>query len=196
MPSAVAGQGGHGAAFAVAVALVHGFGLSDIEAWPILLEYNVRCLPPWSEAELRHKLKSAGRLTRHPKPRGYLCNDTHEEQPRYFSPPHKPERTHWTITPEPLPSKPDAVRVGSRHLFKQAPASDTVCLRLQLINVFNPQPWSGFRQLFVYECDAMLTSFMVRAAVSERCRRSGQSILDKARHFSASTTRERSGYLG
>ena len=81
-----------------------------------------------------------------------------------FSPPHKPERTHWTITPEPLPSKPDAVRVGSRHLFKQAPASDTVCLRLQLINVFNPQPWSGFRQLFVYQCDAMLTSFMVRAA--------------------------------
>ena len=46
MPSAVAGQGGHGAAFAVAVALVHGFGLSDIEAWPILLEYNVRCLRP------------------------------------------------------------------------------------------------------------------------------------------------------
>jgi len=29
--------------------------------------------PPWSEAELRHKLDDAGRLDRHPKPKGHLA---------------------------------------------------------------------------------------------------------------------------
>lgn len=76
MPSAVAGSGGHSQTFAAAVALVHGFGISEAEAWPILCDYSARCLPPWSEADLRHKLTTAGRLTRHPKPRGYLAGTT------------------------------------------------------------------------------------------------------------------------
>ena len=72
MPAAVSGQGGHRATFAVAVALVHGFALGEAEAWEILCAYNARCSPPWSERELRHKLASASRLTRHPKARGHL----------------------------------------------------------------------------------------------------------------------------
>lgn len=72
MPAAISGSGGHAACFAVAVALIHGFGLSEDDAWPILLEYNGRCEPPWNERELRHKLTSAGALSRHPKPRGHL----------------------------------------------------------------------------------------------------------------------------
>lgn len=72
MPAAISGRGGHAATFAVAKALVHGFALSESQAWPILLDYNKRCQPPWSEAELRHKLKSAGKLDRPNKPRGHL----------------------------------------------------------------------------------------------------------------------------
>lgn len=72
MPPAISGSGGHNATFAVAIALRHGFDLSEDEAWPILLDYNKRCAPPWTEKELRHKLASANRLQRHPQPRGYL----------------------------------------------------------------------------------------------------------------------------
>jgi hypothetical protein len=72
MPPAIEGNDGSGALFAVAVILVHGFELPEADAWQILLEYNTRCVPPWSEAELRHKLADANCLTRHPQPRGYL----------------------------------------------------------------------------------------------------------------------------
>lgn len=72
MPAAISGSGGHAAAFNVAVALIHGFALSEDEAWPILLSFNERCSPPWNERELRHKLASADKLARHPQPRGHL----------------------------------------------------------------------------------------------------------------------------
>jgi hypothetical protein len=59
MPEAISGSGGHPATFAVARKLVQDFGLNDSDAWAILLEYNARCKPPWSEKELQHKLDSA-----------------------------------------------------------------------------------------------------------------------------------------
>jgi hypothetical protein len=72
MPAAIAGQAGHRATFAAALVLVRGFSLSPAEARPILNEYSARCVPPWSEKELDHKLRQAvdkGRL-----PFGYLLN--------------------------------------------------------------------------------------------------------------------------
>lgn len=60
MPPSVAGQNGHGAAFAVANKLVNGFGLDASTALGILREhFNPRCEPPWSERELEHKIASA-----------------------------------------------------------------------------------------------------------------------------------------
>lgn len=73
------------------------------EAWPILWEYNSRCVPPWSESELRHKLTSAQNLRRHSKPRGYLCGD--HVEPEYLRIPAGPEVSEWQVKPEPLPSK-------------------------------------------------------------------------------------------
>lgn len=58
MPEAIAGDGGHPAAFAVARKIV-GNGLSEGEEWQLMSEYNARCRPPWSDAELEHKLRSA-----------------------------------------------------------------------------------------------------------------------------------------
>jgi hypothetical protein len=58
MPEAVEGKNGHDATWAVVLVLVRGFSLSDDEARRILAEYNQRCVPPWSEKELEHKLKS------------------------------------------------------------------------------------------------------------------------------------------
>lgn len=56
---AVSGQGGHNATLRAASALVNGFALSVDDARPLLHEWNARCVPPWSEAELDHKLTDA-----------------------------------------------------------------------------------------------------------------------------------------
>jgi hypothetical protein len=103
MPSAISGQHGHDATFAVAKKLVHDFGMSEPDAWPILLDYNARCQPPWSERELRHKLHSAGNLTRVATRRGHLRHEIAKP-----APPAGPA-VSWTKTPAPLPKKPDAV---------------------------------------------------------------------------------------
>ena len=36
-----------------------GFGLSYEQAWPLILHWNNRCDPPWSEREIAHKLSDA-----------------------------------------------------------------------------------------------------------------------------------------
>ena len=59
MPAAVAGSGGHNATFHVACILVQGFGLSPEQAFSLLQEYNLTCAPPWSEKDLRYKLRGA-----------------------------------------------------------------------------------------------------------------------------------------
>jgi hypothetical protein len=59
IPQAVSKEGGHNRTYHVACTLIVGFALSEDEAWPILLEFNQRCEPPWSEHELRHKLEGA-----------------------------------------------------------------------------------------------------------------------------------------
>jgi P4 family phage/plasmid primase-like protien len=75
MDPAVSGQGGHDQTFKVACVLIVGFGLSQDEAWPLLVESNDRCQPAWTESELRHKLTDAGKQ---PGPRGHLlAGDRH-----------------------------------------------------------------------------------------------------------------------
>jgi hypothetical protein len=76
-PIAVSGEHGHTKTFLVAISLVRGFNLSQQAALPFLRRYSARCSPPWSEPELRHKLKQADNLKQRKgkaplKPRGYL----------------------------------------------------------------------------------------------------------------------------
>lgn len=60
LPPSIQNQGGSGALFKAALVLRKGFALSLEEAWPLLLHWNQsHCQPPWSEAELRRKLKDA-----------------------------------------------------------------------------------------------------------------------------------------
>ena len=59
--SAISGSRGHDQTFAAARA-IRGFinrGLPESDGWRLLLEYNSRCQPPWSEKELSHKWKQA-----------------------------------------------------------------------------------------------------------------------------------------
>ena len=73
-PPAISRQGGHNAAYHVAAVLVNGFGLHDADALSLIREWNGGCLPPWSEAELIHKVRSATN-TRHTQPRGHLLDN-------------------------------------------------------------------------------------------------------------------------
>jgi hypothetical protein len=78
---AVQGHGGHAKLLWAAVALVHGFRLSDAEAWELLArEYNPRCAPPWDlgspkdHKDFSRKVTEARKLTPE-KPPGWLLAD-------------------------------------------------------------------------------------------------------------------------
>ena len=80
-PPSVSGAGGHSQLYSLTVALVHGFNLSEQYAWDVLKEYNLRCSPPWSDGELRHKINDS--LTKeHSQPRGWLLNGDTDLEPR------------------------------------------------------------------------------------------------------------------
>jgi hypothetical protein len=74
-PGAISGQHGHDRTFAVACALVNGFGLDGEVALGFLELYNRKCEPHWTQAELRHKIRSA-LGSKHMKVRGHLLNGT------------------------------------------------------------------------------------------------------------------------
>ena len=78
MPASISGSGGHNAALTAAQALVNGFCLESETALTLLLErFNPSCEPPWTEAELRHKIQSA--IDNPPnKPRGWLLAESYE----------------------------------------------------------------------------------------------------------------------
>jgi len=63
---AVAGQHGDVHTFRLCCRLARGFALSDADALAVLVEWNVRCEPPWSERELLDKLRRARRYGREP----------------------------------------------------------------------------------------------------------------------------------
>jgi hypothetical protein len=66
VPPAIAGEHGDVHTFRVCCRLVRGFALDDQEALTVLTEWNALCQPPWSEPELRDKLRRARRYGREP----------------------------------------------------------------------------------------------------------------------------------
>ena len=60
MEPAIAGRRGHDKTFHVACLLVKGFSLDQETALKAMHEYNERCIPKWSDEELRHKIEDAG----------------------------------------------------------------------------------------------------------------------------------------
>jgi hypothetical protein len=78
MPPSIQGSGGRVALFNVALALAKGFSLAEIESFPLLSEWNqTKSIPPWSDAELLSKLRSASKAN---VPYGYLLKDDARQQ--------------------------------------------------------------------------------------------------------------------
>lgn len=65
LPIAVEGHGGHRATVRACMTGAD-FGLSEDEFWPLLCEWNARCMPPWKDTHLRQQLVSAIRSRRSP----------------------------------------------------------------------------------------------------------------------------------
>lgn len=64
-PAAVQGQDGSGQTMRVAATVLRGYSLTRAVARDILTAYSSRCVPPWSAAEIEHKIDDAetkGRL--------------------------------------------------------------------------------------------------------------------------------------
>lgn len=96
IPPSISGQGGHVQCLNAARALKWGFNLPDSEAMQLLQEWNRSCQPPWSQAELDHKLREADSKD-FGKPRGYLLTGR-ADRPQYLgtsptaaAPERKPE---------------------------------------------------------------------------------------------------------
>lgn len=99
LPPSVAKQGGHLAAFRVSSSLVWGFDLSREEALSVMREWNQqRANPPWSDAELSHKIDSAAAAPSK-YPRGYLLREKSD----------KPAPQSEGVAP--LPTGPDKPRI-------------------------------------------------------------------------------------
>lgn len=63
VPPAVEGQNGSGGCFHAACVLRKGFELSLEQSLAVIHDWNQTCQPPWSEAELVHKLEDAGKAS-------------------------------------------------------------------------------------------------------------------------------------
>jgi len=128
MPPAIAGSGGHSATFNAAAVLVRGFALTEHDALPLLVEWNhTHCQPPWTEAELRHKLRSAATSTR---PLGYLLDEA-PTNGRRTSPDFENEsekksrlRNAW---PEFRPLKPAGIAAIAKLRHMRPDAVDLAC---------------------------------------------------------------------
>lgn len=57
-PPAVEGEDGSGRCYHVAGVCYGGFALNEEECLIAMQDWNLRCRPPWSEKELRHKIES------------------------------------------------------------------------------------------------------------------------------------------
>jgi hypothetical protein len=104
LPPAVQGSGGSSATFAAARAVVRGFDLGPDVGLDVLLEhYNPRCVPAWSESELRRKCDEAA-TREFNKPVGWLLA---EEKPKARIRPLK-SSTQATTQPADPSGPPDS----------------------------------------------------------------------------------------
>lgn len=80
LPPAISGAHGHDTTFRAALAIARGFALDEDSAFRILREeWNPGCIPPWSEGDLRRKVREAVR--RGGVPWGYLLDQSTRRLP-------------------------------------------------------------------------------------------------------------------
>ncbi len=76
------------------------FGLEPDEYWPLLAEWNTRCVPPWDERELRQKLERVHQARRDPM--GKKLDEREDPDPDVMRLPRR-QRVHVTHREGPKP---------------------------------------------------------------------------------------------
>lgn len=118
MDPAISGQKGHDACWDVALVLCKGFSLSEDRAYSLLCEFNTRCVPPWTERELKHKIKGA--LGANKVPSGFLLERPTEWQThKPAMPPVPPDDGYSPEPPESWPGDEE-----ERAAIEQEPAAE------------------------------------------------------------------------
>ena len=108
MPIAVAGSGGSARHYAVAMACVEGFGLPMPDAISAMEGWNGRCLPPWSDKEIKHTVGSAMKDAGQANAIGYLFRDE-RPSPTATTTHSTTSTTMCAVTASPSIWLPDAV---------------------------------------------------------------------------------------
>jgi hypothetical protein len=67
LPGAIEGQGGDTKAFEVCCRILCGYDLTEAQAFEALQEWNQRCMPPWSDSELKEKIRNAAKYGQEPR---------------------------------------------------------------------------------------------------------------------------------
>jgi hypothetical protein len=118
MDAAISGQGGHNQTFRAARTLVLDFNIDTETAFQLLRDdFNPRCVPPWSDKELRHKVESANKLQ--------------GQRGKLFAEPRRNELTpKTTVAPQPtkraeLPQRYAAQLEQAKQKKDQAPKAFT-----------------------------------------------------------------------
>jgi hypothetical protein len=129
MPEAVSRKRGHQALWAVAQVLYRGFApdLTDEQARPILDEYNRRCLPPWSEKELLHKIDQAKNKSR--LPLGYIINRDRRGHERNGQQQQESHQGEGQPPPSSAARKPMGIRRIPMSQLRSLPAAEKWLLR-------------------------------------------------------------------
>ncbi len=72
----VEGQNGSGALMRLLRGLWTGWALSESQVWEVIRPWNARCLPPWQDYEIAHKIRSVMMTPDpHGRPDGYMVSD-------------------------------------------------------------------------------------------------------------------------
>jgi hypothetical protein len=91
-PPAIQGQHGDNRTYITAACVAYDHDLAEDEAFDAMREWNAACIPPWSEADLRQKIRSALRSAT--GGRGEKLR-FHESVPRPSWVPLGDEGWHW-----------------------------------------------------------------------------------------------------
>ena len=157
-------QGSHGSdtLFRVACKMVHGFELSDSDAVSVILsDFNPRCVPPWSDAEIERKVSDAR---------------TKCENPSAFHVEDRPQQK--TAAPGERKKKEtkgcDAVQLANRYVEDHATHPDGITLRR----------WRGdcYRWLEQVGCYTKLTDEQIEAELYRKLRLCKRSEVGDVRH--------------
>lgn len=125
---AISGQNGHNDAWHVVCRVVQQFDLNEAEGYEALQGWNARCLPPWSEKELRHKIRDAIRRC-NDADRGRLLKTmtggesrSPAQKPEEQVVPYRPFPTHTLPTPLGRFVKEGATAIGCDPAYLALPA--------------------------------------------------------------------------